>query len=55
VSSEILSTAEFLQQESAIVRAHHERFDGKGYPDSLRGEDISMGGRILAVADALTP
>jgi HD-GYP domain-containing protein (c-di-GMP phosphodiesterase class II) len=52
VSSEILSTAEFLQQESAIVRAHHERFDGKGYPDSLRGEDISMGGRILAVADA---
>ncbi|MGB7567550.1 MAG: HD domain-containing phosphohydrolase [Chitinivibrionales bacterium] len=52
VSSEILSSAEFLQQESVIVRGHHERFDGKGYPDALRGEGISMGGRIIAVADA---
>lgn len=35
-----------------IVRHHHERFDGKGYPDGLRGQDISLGARIVAVADA---
>jgi putative nucleotidyltransferase with HDIG domain len=34
-----------------IVLQHHERFDGKGYPDGLNGEDIALGARILAVAD----
>jgi len=34
------------------VLQHHERFDGTGYPDGLLGEDISLDGRILAVADA---
>ncbi|WP_138495180.1 HD-GYP domain-containing protein [Paenibacillus pinistramenti] len=34
------------------VRSHHERFDGKGYPDSLKGENIPLFGRIIAVADA---
>jgi putative nucleotidyltransferase with HDIG domain len=34
-----------------IVRQHHERFDGKGYPDNLEGHTISLGARILAVAD----
>ncbi|WP_407272125.1 HD domain-containing phosphohydrolase [Radiobacillus sp. PE A8.2] len=34
------------------VRYHHERFDGKGYPDQLKGEEIPLFGRILAVADA---
>lgn len=36
----------------AIVRHHHEHIDGKGYPDGLRGNDISLGARIVAVADA---
>jgi len=35
-----------------LVLQHHERFDGKGYPDGLAGNDISLGARILAVADA---
>ena len=34
-----------------IVLQHHEHFDGSGYPDGLAGEDISLGARILAVAD----
>jgi putative two-component system response regulator len=34
-----------------IARTHHERWDGSGYPDGLRGEEIPMGGRIVALAD----
>jgi len=34
------------------VRHHHESFDGQGYPDCLRGEQIPLGARIIAVADA---
>jgi putative two-component system response regulator len=37
---------------TAIVRHHHERWDGRGYPDGLAGEDIPLGARIVAVADA---
>lgn len=36
---------------TAIVRHHHERIDGSGYPDALRGEEIPIGSRIVAVAD----
>jgi diguanylate cyclase (GGDEF)-like protein len=37
---------------AALVRHHHERFDGAGYPDKLRGDKIPLGARILAVAEA---
>jgi HD-GYP domain-containing protein (c-di-GMP phosphodiesterase class II) len=35
-----------------IVYHHHERYDGRGYPDGLKGEEIPQGARIMAVADA---
>jgi HD-GYP domain-containing protein (c-di-GMP phosphodiesterase class II) len=37
---------------SEIIKHHHERFDGSGYPDGLRGEQIPLGARVLALADA---
>ncbi len=43
---------EKLDQVSISIRGHHERYDGKGYPDGLAGEDIPLGARIIAVADA---
>jgi putative nucleotidyltransferase with HDIG domain len=47
----IISEAEALQQLATIVRHHHERFDGGGYPDGLAGEDIPLEARILSVVD----
>jgi response regulator RpfG family c-di-GMP phosphodiesterase len=50
----MLSGVAFLQGEGLkIVRAHHERWDGRGYPDGLSGEEIPVGARIFAIADAL--
>jgi len=51
-SARILQSFPNLEVDMLAVRTHHERVDGKGYPDGLMGEEIPMGGRILAVADA---
>ena len=48
---QMLSTVRFLGSAAELVRAHHERFDGRGYPDGLRGEEIPLAARIFAVAD----
>jgi HD-GYP domain-containing protein (c-di-GMP phosphodiesterase class II) len=47
-----LSRINRLSRESEIVIAHHERIDGGGYPRGLRGEDIPLEARIVAVADS---
>ncbi len=51
ISAKILEPVHFPSPVTPSVRSHHERWDGKGYPDGLAGEDIPLGGRILAVAD----
>jgi len=48
----ILSHVRELAPALPVVKHHHERFDGKGYPDGLRGEDIPLIARIVSVADA---
>jgi putative nucleotidyltransferase with HDIG domain len=49
----ILSSIKFLKNAAQIVLHHHERYDGKGYPRGLKGEQIHIGARIFAIADAL--
>lgn len=50
--SDLLRTVPGLERVAAIVRHHHERFDGCGYPDGLRGEEIPLESRVLSVVDA---
>jgi HD-GYP domain-containing protein (c-di-GMP phosphodiesterase class II) len=50
---EILREIDFLGEAKLVVRHHHERWDGRGYPDGLRDEDIPLAARVFAVADTL--
>ena len=50
---EILREIDFLGEAKLVVRHHHERWDGTGYPDRLAGEDIPLAARVFAVADTL--
>jgi putative nucleotidyltransferase with HDIG domain len=48
----ILESVRQLMDVIPFIRHHHERYDGQGYPDGLRGQEVPMEGRILAVADS---
>ncbi len=52
VGADILASFDVFREEADLVRHHHERFDGGGYPGGLRGKEIPLGARIIAVADA---
>lgn len=49
----ILMNARSFERVADVVRSHHERYDGKGYPDGLKGVDIPLGARIIAIADSI--
>ena len=60
IESHVTKGVELLETLSSVpagviadVRHHHERIDGKGYPDGLRGDEIPVGARIIKVADAI--
>jgi hypothetical protein len=51
VGADIVGRAPSLRDALTVIRQHHERYDGRGYPDGLAGEEISLAARIVAVAD----
>lgn len=53
MGAEILGRCASLEPIALIVRYHHERWDGQGYPDGLAGTDIPLGSRIIAVCDSI--
>ncbi|MEH7384466.1 HD-GYP domain-containing protein [Bacillus sp. JJ1521] len=52
VGAEAVKNIEGLKENICVIRSHHERWDGKGYPDNLQGENIPLLARIVAIADA---
>jgi len=53
IGYELMSQVAFLSSAAQIVLAHHESFDGTGYPQGLAGEEIPLGARIFAIADTM--
>lgn len=53
MGDQLLKPIDMLVEERRIVRHHHERWDGKGYPDGLAGEEIPLPARIVGIADAI--
>lgn len=52
VGADLLKEIPFLENASELVLSHHEKYDGKGYPNGYKGEDIPLGARLIAVAEA---
>lgn len=53
IGSKILKQSNYTEELVQIVLHHHERYDGKGYPEGIAGEDIPVGARIIAIADSI--
>ena len=54
IGARIVAPVKKLGNVAPLIRAHHERFDGNGYPEKLKGKNIPLGARILSIADAYT-
>jgi len=54
IGEAILASTERMRGVAGLVRHHQEKWDGSGYPDGLKGDDIPLGARILAVCDAFS-
>jgi HD-GYP domain-containing protein (c-di-GMP phosphodiesterase class II) len=52
IGADIIAPVEGLHHIAPLIRHHHEKFDGSGYPNGLKGDAIPLGSRIIAVADA---
>jgi HD-GYP domain-containing protein (c-di-GMP phosphodiesterase class II) len=52
IGCQVVGHIDFLQEALPIIRHHHERYDGTGYPDGLKGDEIPILARIFSVADA---
>jgi HD-GYP domain-containing protein (c-di-GMP phosphodiesterase class II) len=52
IGADLLVEIPFLEKASEIVLCHHEKYNGKGYPNGYKGEDIPLGARLIAVAEA---
>lgn len=53
IGAKIIKSVDFLQDMKPIILCHHERFDGSGFPDGIKGSAIPLSARIVAVADAV--
>jgi diguanylate cyclase (GGDEF)-like protein/putative nucleotidyltransferase with HDIG domain len=53
IGAKILMQSNYTHEMVQIVLHHHERYDGRGYPEGLKGEDIPIGARIIAIADSI--
>ena len=51
IGADVLKDLTVIEHAAEVARSHHERYDGKGYPDGLKGEEIPIQARIVAVAD----
>ncbi|MEY8352733.1 HD-GYP domain-containing protein [Lachnospiraceae bacterium 54-53] len=53
IGADILSKSRHLNELKDIVLHHHERYDGRGYPGGLKGEEIPLGARVIAICDSI--